>query len=564
MPRSLTVLRVYSSALAAFALLTLTATTAFASGPPVVLIKPAHGESAREIAASHGLTVGREFDFIGWSELQLGAGDGTVASAAKALKADPAVDEVDAVTRPGDTFEPALQPRDTWWLPPWNSPWNIGGETVSKTWGLERTYFRPAWDRSRGDGALIGIIDSEFDQPHKELETKIRFPFNAESDSPDKIPGSTGSDITTSDTSVMHGTHVAGIAAAVPDNLLGATGAGYNANIVPAKVPVQFDIEGSVPVDARWVANTVSALSYLSKVSGLSVINISLGSTTPHPALESAIAAARGKGITIVAAAGNEQNGPFANQAVYPASYPGVVAVANSTWKPTNEIHPASQQGSWVDIAAPGTDILAPWDNDDPEVQDGTGPGRNFAIRTGTSMSAPLVSGLVALMKSARPDLTPDEVEALIKQTALDLGSAGPDPIYGAGLINADQAVKAAVEFVRPASPPPSPAPVPAPAPSPSLQKFGTTVTVTRSGSRRSRVYSGRIISAGRGCKSFRRVVLRRAGGTARVAQILSRGDGTFRFSSRRRIPGKVQVAVTERKSGFVLCRTAKSRTIRG
>jgi subtilisin family serine protease len=84
-------------------------------------------------------------------------------------------------------------------------------------------------------------------------------------------------------------------------------------------------------------------------------------------------------------------------------------------------------------------------------------PGYRFL--SGTSMASPIVAGLAGLMKAARPDLTPAEIEAIILQTAVDVGAQGKDPQFGAGIINADAVVRAAVAYVRPAAPAPAPAP---------------------------------------------------------------------------------------------------------
>lgn len=97
-------------------------------------------------------------------------------------------------------------------------------------------------------------------------------------------------------------------------------------------------------------------------------------------------------------------------------------------------------------------------------------------------MASPVVTGLVALMKSARPDLSPDEVEALLKGTATDLGSSGADPQFGSGLINANAAVSAAKAYARPVPPPPPPPPgPPADTTAPQVKLSGLT-TISKNG----------------------------------------------------------------------------------
>jgi subtilisin family serine protease len=440
--------------------------TPAAVAPPTVMVKVGSEALAEQVAARHGLAVNRGYPWIGWYELTTPAGTTDVTAIRDALRDDPDVDHTDAIA-PGETLTPQFTPRD----PAWNAAATLTtGEQAQ--WHLAKANFPAAWDKSTGAGASIGIIDSEFDTSHPDLQAKVRNPYNVASGSADYHTGN----VMAASSAELHGTHVAGIAAAVTDNGVGVSGGGFDATFVPVKIATSFNPGNGNPVDSNFVADLTEALGYMANQS-VGVVSMSLGGTRPHQPLADAIAAVRAKGITVLAAAGNfQQTNP--NALIYPGSYPGVVAVGNTQADDT--IAPSSSNGNWVDVSAPGTNIFSTWDARDPQLSFNGSPG-NYQVETGTSMATPLVAGLVALMKSARPDLSPDEVEAILKGTSRDLGSAGPDPQFGAGRIDASAAVSAAIAYVRPA-PPAAPTPIvtpaPAPAPAPPADTAAPKVTV--------------------------------------------------------------------------------------
>lgn len=423
--------------------------------PPTVMIEAPSPEAAERIAAEHGLTVMRGFAWIGWYELATPEGTASAAAAQKALDADDDVEQTDSVL-PDEDLGFAFTPRD----PFWQGNVNTQSGTLNGQWHLTKANFPAAFDKAKGTGVQIGIIDSEFFTDHPDLSAKIRNPRNFANGT----AGYGSGDVKAENDNQMHGTHVAGIAAASSDNGLGGSGAGFDATIVPAKIRTSFTPGGGAAIDAGFVADVVEALGYM-VTQNVAVVNMSLGGTRDHPPIAAAIATLRARGVTVVVAAGNNQQ-TDPNAPIFPASYPGAFAVANT--RADNTINPTSSNGDWVDIAAPGTDILSTWDNRSGRSESftvGEGDSR-YGIISGTSMAAPVVAGLVALVKSVRPDLSPDEVEAVITGTATDLGSPGRDPQFGAGLIDANKAVAAAIGYVRPIPPPP-PAPVPQPVPVP-------------------------------------------------------------------------------------------------
>lgn len=441
---------------------------------PTISIEAASLADAQAVAARHGVAVERAFPWIGWYELTSPDGTTDARDFAKAVAGDPEVKDTDALA-PGESIEPQFTPRDPAFESGFMITGPVTGAQLQGEWHLAKANFPAAWDISKGTGVLIGIVDSEFYTEHADLSPKVRNPYNTASGTPNYHTG----DLKAENAQQLHGTHVAGIAAAVTDNGLGVAGAGMDANFVPVRINTSFQPGSGNPVDANFVTDLVEALGYLQS-QGIAVVNMSLGGTRDHPPLAAAITALRNSGVTIVASAGNFQQSN-ANAPIYPASYPGVIAVANT--QSDNSIAPSSSNGAWVDIAAPGTDILSTWDSRDTPQNGGTIGDKpdKYNILTGTSMASPVVTGLVALMKSARPDLTPDEVEGLLKGTATDLGSSGPDPQFGSGLINANAAVAAAKAYVRPVPPPPPPPGPPADTTAPKVKLNGLT-TISRSG----------------------------------------------------------------------------------
>ena len=294
--------------------------------------------------------------------------------------------------------------------------------------------------------------------------------------------------------------------------------------LTPVQINTSFQPGNGNPVDANFVTDLTEALGYMAG-QGVVVVNMSLGGTRNHQPLADAIALLRASGVTIVAAAGNfQESSP--NSPIYPASYPGVIAVANT--RVDNSIAPSSSNGSWVDIAAPGTNIFSTWEAQDPQITF-NGQAGNYNSISGTSMASPIVTGLVALMKSVRADLTPDEVEALLKGTATDLGSSGPDPQFGSGLINAAAAVNAAAAYVRPVPPAP-PAGPPAPPADTIAPKVTTNGLVT---------VKGRVVTIRFKCSEA-------CSGTVRVRGLDKKLRGSRKFSAKA---GKtVTVKVTTKK----------------
>ncbi len=249
-----------------------------------------------------------------------------------------------------------------------------------------------------GDRVLIAVIDGGVDTGHPELNGMVVTTFDA---------------IGTGDHIHPHGTSIVGAIAArarlqgtAPGaHILAARAFGTNRNGMDGNTS---DIIRSVD----WAVQQ-----------GARVINMSFAGPR-NPALERALVAARQRGIVLVAAAGNQ--GP-SSPPLYPAALSGVIAVTATDQD--DRIFRAANRGNHIAVAAPGVDLWLPTlDND-------------YRLTSGTSFAAAAISGLVALMIERNPRLSPDQIRNLLMSTARDLGPAGRDPQFGAGLVDAYQAV---------------------------------------------------------------------------------------------------------------------------
>lgn len=263
----------------------------------------------------------------------------------------------------------------------------------------------------------------------------------------------------------FHGTHVAGTVAAATNNLLGVAGAAPGSRLMILRV-LNADGEGSLfdAVAAMRFAAGLNNPSGKIPTTPAAVINMSLAAAVPGPlftAMQEAVDAVRAAGVIVIAAAGND-----ASAAVkYPAAANGVVCV--SATGRHGERASYSNFGPSVDVAAPGGDLvggLLTGNEGGPRgilstagyYDESTGPESDYRYYVGTSMAAPHVAGVAALMKSVYPGLTPQEFDDLLAAGELtrDIGTAGRDDFYGWGIIDAHKAVLAAQALASAAPPP--------------------------------------------------------------------------------------------------------------
>jgi subtilisin family serine protease len=231
-----------------------------------------------------------------------------------------------------------------------------------------------------------------------------------------------------------HGTHVAGIAAAARDGQ-GVAGVS-TARVLAVKVlPYGSSVWSTTDVLASGIA--------LAALEGADVISMSLGCACASATLERAVQVAWLKGSVLVAAAGNsDSDAPF-----YPAAFPEVLSVAAlgpdlQPWRWAPGL--GTNHGPTVDLAAPGEDVLSAasrWTTSYGHVYRGLG----WVRMTGTSMAAPHVAGVAALVVEANPGLSNAQVVEVLERSADDLGAPGRDDAYGWGLVDAQAAVRLAM-----------------------------------------------------------------------------------------------------------------------
>src|SRR5690606_3203893 len=298
-----------------------------------------------------------------------------------------------------------------------------------------------AWDTTSGAGTVVAVLDTGITN-HSDLNANVLPGYDFISTASVGGDGN-GRDADASDpgdysggyASSWHGTHVAGTVAAVTNNAKGVAGTAYGAKIVPVRVLGRGGGYDSDIADAVIWASGGSVSGVPANANPAEAINLSLGgSGSCGSAMQSAINGAVGRGSTIVIAAGNSN----ANTSGFsPANCSNVIAVGSIT--STGARSSFSNYGATVDIAAPGSNIYSTLNTGSQ------GPGsESYASYNGTSMAAPHVAGVVALIQSvSNPAKTPAQVEALIKSTARAFPSTPSQPI-GAGIVNAKAAVDAA------------------------------------------------------------------------------------------------------------------------
>ncbi|MFG2605090.1 type VII secretion-associated serine protease mycosin [Streptomyces sp. NPDC048514] len=285
----------------------------------------------------------------------------------------------------------------------------------STPWALQRVNLDELWNESKGKNVRVAVIDTGVDPANPQLTSAVNASLGANFLPPKDKKGQPikdrGNAKGTTDT-VGHGTRVAGIIAARPMDGTGFVGLAPEATIIPIK---QNDAEGDGTADTL-----VSAIRHAIKEKA-DVINISQDTTgAPDEELHRAVDEALDAGIVVVASAGNSGlNGK--NKDTYPASYPGVLAVAASDRN--NERAPFSQPGDFVDVAAPGVDMIS------------TVPKGGHCSDNGTSFSAPYVAGVAALIKAKHRHWTPAEIVAQIEQTA-ERSIPGNDRLVGWGVVD--------------------------------------------------------------------------------------------------------------------------------
>nr|WP_221377753.1 S8 family serine peptidase [Actinoplanes polyasparticus] len=288
-----------------------------------------------------------------------------------------------------------------------------GSDTYrSQQWDFSKIRVGDAWPKSTGAGIIVAVLDTGVDAKHPDLAANVLTGYDA-------IANTAGVSTDTNG----HGTHVAGTIAAVTGNGVGVSAVAPNAKVLPVRV---LAANGS-----GYMSDVAEGIVWAAD-HGAGVINMSLGTTSKVTAVTNAIAYARNKGVTVVAAAGNERTA--GSPTSYPAADAGVLGVAATD--SSDKIGTYSNAGSYVDVAAPGTAILSTYPT-------ALGGRTGYGSMSGTSMASPHVAAVAALLKAYQPALTPDQVQSALESSAVDLGTKGRDNDFGYGRIDATAALAA-------------------------------------------------------------------------------------------------------------------------
>ncbi|MDQ2076641.1 S8 family peptidase [Marinimicrobium sp. ABcell2] len=308
-------------------------------------------------------------------------------------------------------------------------------------WHYNQIDLPDAWQvtlgaREDGEDVIVAVLDTGVYLNHEDLRDKMLpgYDFHDGNDDPDEKNGNSN----------WHGTHVAGTVGASTNNSIGVAGVSWQAKIMPVRV---LGDEGG----SRY--NVIQGVRYAAGLSNDSgtvperradVINMSLGGGGHSGSEQNLYHQVRSEGTLLVAAAGNEDT----DQPMYPAAYDGVLSVAATDCRDRRAGY--SNYGPTISLAAPGGGtnclgnsnggILSTVGDDSGESLESA-----YAWLQGTSMASPHVAGVLALMRAVYPDLTPNQVDALLESG--ELTDELDDDSLGFGLINAAKAVQAAEDL---------------------------------------------------------------------------------------------------------------------
>jgi serine protease len=342
----------------------------------------------------------------------------------------------------------AAVPNDT----QYNSQWHY----YESTGGLRAP---AAWDNATGTGVVVAVLDTGY-RPHTDLNANILPGYDMISDSfigndgngRDNNPQDPGDWVevgacgggqpTQAQDSSWHGTHVSGTIAARTNNNLGVAGIAYNAKVVPVRVLGKCGGYTSDIADGIIWASGGTVSGVPANPNPAKVINMSLGgSGACDTTTQAAINSARSRGTVIVVASGNDN----ANANNFnPGNCAGVVNVASTNRSGGRAYY--SNYGTSIDVAAPGGAMNSANDSNGVLSTYNSGtttPGSDtYGYLQGTSMAAPHVAGVAALILEVKPTATPDEVESILKTTTRSFPATCSN--CGTGIVDAAAAVLAA------------------------------------------------------------------------------------------------------------------------
>ena len=277
-------------------------------------------------------------------------------------------------------------------------------------WHHSKIITPSAWETSAGSDEIpIAILDSGIDPDHPDLAAKIMAGYNFVANNND-----------THDPR-GHGTAVAGSAGAIGNNAEGVAGIAWNNPLMPLVV--------TDPSTGRARYSNISRAIIYAVDHGAKVVNISISGSSSSSTLNSAVNYAWDHGVLVFTSAGNSNT----SAPVYPAACTNSVAVGATDMSDNKASF--SNYGDWIALTAPGVSILT------------TINGGGYGSKSGTSFASPVTAGLAALIWSANPQLTHQEILQILKSTVVDLGVSGFDTKFGHGRINAFSAMMEATNF---------------------------------------------------------------------------------------------------------------------
>lgn len=286
-----------------------------------------------------------------------------------------------------------------------------------------------AWEVSRGAGVTVAVLDSGVDPDHRDLAGSVTVgeDFTEGANAPGVAPRR------------LHGTYMASLIAGHghgPGGADGVIGVAPESEVLSVRVILEDEEPGfrTFNVDPRFEDVVARGIRYAVD-QGADVINLSISKELASKADRAAVRYAIGKGVVLVAAAGNEGTRKVAGAAPYsyPAAFPGVVAVGASDAGLRRAAF--SNGNASVLVAAPGVDIM------------GAGPGDEYWTGRGTSQATALVSGVAALVRAKYPKMSPPFVARALAAGAVDSPPSGYDTGTGFGVVNAARALAEAAKL---------------------------------------------------------------------------------------------------------------------
>lgn len=275
----------------------------------------------------------------------------------------------------------------------------------SKAWHLPKIQAPLAWEFSGGENITVAILDSGVDANHPDLSGQLISGWNTVNNTTDTSP-ITG-----------HGTNVAGVVAAATNNNEGVASIAWNATLMPIRVTNRTDGQAytsDIAEGITWAADH-----------GADVANISFGGLLSRSTIITAAQYMRNQGGIVVISAGNTGGDPGYSDSTAIISVSATTSSdAKASW---------SSYGDYIDVAAPGAGIWT------------TSSGGGYSSVSGTSFASPATAGVVALIMAANTNLTPNQVESILEDSADDVSGTGWHPYFGSGRINAATAVQMAM-----------------------------------------------------------------------------------------------------------------------